>query len=388
MNNLNALEGQIVIRVRTDPQTVEIMSSRPLLASRILTGKTADEALAVIPLLFNVCGMAQSYAANQAITSALHQSYPQSIQAARELVLLAETAKENLLRIFMDWPVLFQLERGHVNLHYLAQLHKEFATTLFQFGEGFSLSADLNNDTSKIHQLISELYDFLADNVFQNSVENWLNLNPAQLQFWAENGQTVAAQAVQKIIENNWQGIGAVDYSGLPALDDHALTERLDAEDADDFIAFPDWQGHCFETSALSRQYRQPLVQGLTEAFSTGLLTRWVARLVELAQIPEQMRQWASQLESTESVPQQSNGSGLGMVEAARGRLIHRVCMQQGVISQYQILAPTEWNFHPQGVLFKSLSALTEHAVERQQQLIHLLIHAFDPCVGYQLELS
>jgi len=191
-----------------------------------------------------------------------------------------------------------------------------------------------------------------------------------QLIPWAADSDTIASRSVHQIIENNWQSAGAVDYCGLPDLDAHALTERLDAEDADDFIAFPDWQGNCFETSVYSRQYRQPLVQSLTETFSTGLLACWVARLVELAQIPRQMRQWMGQLEQTALTEPPSSANGLGIVK------------------QYQILAPTEWNFHPQGVLFRSLLSVEEETKDRRQQVMHLLIHAFDPCVGYQLELN
>ena len=388
MNNLNALEGRIIIRISDKPRSCEVVSSRPLLASRILTGKTADEALAVIPLLFNVCGMAQAYAAHKAISTGMTQTHSQAVQAARELVVLAETGRENLLRVFMDWPLLFQMERWCGNLHYLAQLHKDFAAALFKNGDAFSLTAILKSDILAIQALISEFEDFLSDHVFKTSPNQWLGFNQAQLMSWAADSDTIASRSVHQIIENNWQSAGAVDYCGLPELNADALTERLDAEDADDFIAFPDWQGSCFETSAYSRQYRQPLVQSLTETFSTGLLARWVARLVELAQIPRQMRQWLELLEQTTLTAPQSSANGLGIVEAARGRLIHRVKMQQGIVKQYQILAPTEWNFHPKGVLFRSLLSVEEEKADRRQQVMHLLIHAFDPCVGYQLELS
>ncbi|MCG7963106.1 MAG: nickel-dependent hydrogenase large subunit, partial [Candidatus Thiodiazotropha taylori] len=78
---------------------------------------------------------------------------------------------------------------------------------------------------------------------------------------------------------------------------------------------------------------------------------------------------------------------GLGEVEAARGRLFHRAVQQQGKIHQYQIVATTEWNFHPQGVVCQGLKTLSAKHEKRLLQQAEQLISAVDPCVGFQLEL-
>ena len=43
------------------------------------------------------------------------------------------------------------------------------------------------------------------------------------------------------------------------------------------------------------------------------------------------------------------DGIGLGWAENARGRLLHLVQLQGGRAALYRIVAPTEWNFHPDG---------------------------------------
>ena len=52
---------------------------------------------------------------------------------------------------------------------------------------------------------------------------------------------------------------------------------------------------------------------------------------------------------------QNGTGTGLGLVESARGCLCHRVAVAAGRVSDYKILAPTEWNFHPEGPLTRGL---------------------------------
>jgi len=79
---------------------------------------------------------------------------------------------------------------------------------------------------------------------------------------------------------------------------------------------------------------------------------------------------------------------GVSQVEAARGRLIHRVEIEQDVISNYQILAPTEWNFHPQGLIKESLAHISAKNDKQWQHIAHLIINAIDPCVGYQLRMK
>jgi coenzyme F420-reducing hydrogenase alpha subunit len=60
--------------------------------------------------------------------------------------------------------------------------------------------------------------------------------------------------------------------------------------------------------------------------------------------------------------------------------------LERGRIARYRILAPTEWNFHPQGVVAESLGALQGNSNEIEQQA-RMLVDAIDPCVGYDLEV-
>ena len=61
--------------------------------------------------------------------------------------------------------------------------------------------------------------------------------------------------------------------------------------------------------------------------------------------------------------------------------------IENDTINKLVILAPTEWNFHPEGVAAKSLNDLDASSPHELRQQAELLIHAIDPCVGYHLNI-
>jgi Ni,Fe-hydrogenase III large subunit len=77
-------------------------------------------------------------------------------------------------------------------------------------------------------------------------------------------------------------------------------------------------------------------------------------------------------------------------VEAARGSLRHVVQLNaQGLVKNYEILAPTDLTFASQGVVSEGLQALMQTASSSELvSQARLWIAALDPCVAYDLELS
>jgi Ni,Fe-hydrogenase I large subunit len=65
--------------------------------------------------------------------------------------------------------------------------------------------------------------------------------------------------------------------------------------------------------------------------------------------------------------------------------LLHVVRLRQGKVAEYRIVAPTEWNFHPDGPLAQALSGLApgaDLAVRAQ-----LVAQSLDPCVAFGIEV-
>ena len=390
---MNAIEGQLQIDLfphKSPDARVEISSSRPVQASKVMIGKTAEEVLQLLPLMYNVCGVAQARTSLKAIHNKLAIAEKRNEQAARDMLVLVENAREHLFRILVDWPTLFKLAHDKTQLPLLGRLIKEFKQALFQNGDAFSLHSQLQVESPLITQLIAQLEDALQQAIFHQPTEQWLQINDIDTLYnWSKGYDSTATNSLSIICDHGWTSQGFSRLDSLPELDDSQLMQRFNDSAAEQFIALPEWDGQRYETTTLSRQMDQPLIQSLAQEFHNTLITRWVARLLELARIPGQLRELQAIAESSDAMvtEAQSANTGLAQTEAARGRLIHHVEIDNEKISQYQILAPTEWNFHPRGLITQSLSNLTTKDPELLQQLARLMINVIDPCVGYELKV-
>ena len=54
-------------------------------------------------------------------------------------------------------------------------------------------------------------------------------------------------------------------------------------------------------------------------------------------------------------------------------------------MERYLIVAPTEWNFHPEGAAAQALALIAGSGRSDARGLADLMITAFDPCVEYSL---
>lgn len=102
---------------------------------------------------------------------------------------------------------------------------------------------------------------------------------------------------------------------------------------------------------------------------------------------PRAARLFHGNVMAVASATQAPCGIGLAQLEAARGRLVHRVELVDGRIGRYQIVAPTEWNFHPHGPVATGLRKLPNVDDTALRLAAGLLISGVDPCVDYVLSL-
>jgi len=388
------IEGRLQIDlypVAGQPNRVRIQSSRPLLAARIFQGKHPHEVLLQLPLVFSVCGIAQATAAVQAFRQALEIAASAPDDAARALLVQMETAREHLWRILIDWPEFLDEPADASRVASLHAMLPVFRKALFDAGDAFSLQAELQVDADTLQAQIDHLDGLLAGLVFGEPPAQWLRISePGALHDWSRRSGSVAARLLQTVSGRGWQGLGAADCGFLPDLEADRLNRQLAAPEADRFIAKPLWDDRACETTPLARQRDSGLIRSLSREYGNGLLTRLVARLVELAQIPAVMRALVAQTGAARSRyvnPALPAGVGIGQVEAARGRLVHRIELDDGVVHRYQILAPTEWNFHPDGVVARGLAQLPGSDAAALQCQAAMLINTVDPCIGYDLQV-
>ncbi len=374
-------EGRLNIRLHARGgrvEAVEIRSSRPVHASRVFVGKGVEAALSLLPLLFSVCGTAQACAGVRACEQALGHSPGPETERLREALVGLETLQQHLWHLMLRWPAFLgeaPLEEAMIGARRLLDARRrQLSPDEGPFRPGREVGKIRGGEPAAGEALVR----LLAETVFGEPPEAWLErVALAELEAWVAGRRTVAARLLDQVMARNWQGVGRSPVPHLPLLHEAQLRPAF-REDA--FVERPRWQGMCRETSALTRT-RSPLLQRLHDTLGNGLLTRLVARLTEVARLA---------LEPPALAPLPADGAGegtgIGRAEAARGRLFHRVELDGERILDYRILAPTEWNFHPRGVVASSLSGIAGTAAEIERQA-RLVVDAIDPCVGYDLEI-
>ncbi|MBT3197132.1 MAG: hypothetical protein HN842_10695 [Gammaproteobacteria bacterium] len=380
------LEGRISIDLSYpshDTGVVTLSSSRPVHASTLFEGKTIEETLQTLPLLFSICSTAQACAAVRACEQATKSQPPTGVEPIRQQLLSIEMIREHLWRILLGWSERVGTPPPESALAEVMRLQQELRQSLTAGDSPFRIVVSpFEPDMASFQQAVQQLKALLKQTVLGVDCSTWLQIESIdQLHQWISRQQGVATQLLHKIWQQQWHGLGRCLIPPLPTLEWDRLNQALSHSN---YVEQPEWAGEPAETTPLTRT-DSPLLHQLQLEYGNGLLVRLIARLTELAQLVESLDQPHSSTPSP--VGFASGESGIGCCEAARGLLVHRVTLENEQIRQYQILAPTEWNFHPDGVVVRALQQLPAESPHLQQQA-SLIIHAIDPCVGYDLTIN
>jgi len=156
----------------------------------------------------------------------------------------------------------------------------------------------------------------------------------------------------------------------------------------------PRLDGRAAEVGALARQVvaQDPLLSGeVAGVGGSTVFSRILARMVELAKVLTAAERWVDEIRLKQPfcVPSRpvADGSGIGLVEAARGSLGHWLTIRDGRIERYQIIAPTTWNFSPRdvhgqpGPLEQALAGLDVGASGAKSPQVQHIVRSFDPCM-------
>ena len=155
----------------------------------------------------------------------------------------------------------------------------------------------------------------------------------------------------------------------------------------------PRLAGEVVETGAIARQLAagQSLVRDAVAHHGGSVYTRVLARLIELARVVPMVEGWLREIQpgaafcAPTRLPDE--GRGVGLSEAARGSLGHWLVVQRGRIANYQIVAPTSWNFSPRdaagepGALEQALVDAPVLEGEKTPVAVQHIVRSFDPCM-------
>ncbi len=370
------LSGALRLRARWAGGRIEAVSvdNRRARAASLLCGRDGTELAERVPRLFSVCAQAQAAAAGAAWRAAGGEEVPVAAGGTPvDIAVLLETTQEHLWRLLVDWPLLLGHEPDRAGA---VEAHRRVATAMRGagadlpvlgralregplaqlLGEGVAAVEDSLGgcgtgglDSNRLPGLAGRLLADLA------RIETCAPLLPPPLRFAAE----------------------------LPAAQ---CLGHLPWPWSDSVCAEPEWDQAPAETGALARRIGHPLVHELV-ASGRVLSARLLARLLELVE-------GVRRLAGTAPLPAPVDafavpaGGGLARVGTARGVLLHWLRIEHGRVADYAIVAPTEWNFHPRGVLARQVLGARAEDAAAARRYLEAVILSLDPCVEHEIELD
>jgi len=381
-----AIEGELIVRLDCEDRRVRqvtVRSTRPMIAARLLSGKTAVDAALMVPRLFSICGGAQGTAAAAALAAA--GATGQEFEfASRDREVMLEALQDTFWHLLIDWP----------NTTGTAPCSTPVAAARFQIASAMRATDGSPRlyDAAAMRELGVRLSRIASQSIFGAAPAAWLELPSVDaLRVWCGRRETVPAIMLGRVLAD-WPTLGRSGTPLMPPAQAEALLHSVVPAMRDDpaFACVPSWAGAAVETGGLARMRHEPLVLALQEQFGNAVVTRVVARLTELARL---LLALAGSDPRTDLPPRVQSmplakGEGLAAVETARGLLLHRACLHEQCVTDYQIVAPTEWNFHPEGALVRGVTGLEAVDDLHLVGAAGLAMHALDPCVAFRVEAT
>lgn len=206
------------------------------------------------------------------------------------------------------------------------------------------------------------------------------------------NGHSLEPVNINQIAEDARHAWLADGGAALPPAVGLTLPQ-IDKPEAYTWNKAPRLDGQVLETGALARQLAdgQPLIRVLWQRSRGNVLTRVLARSLELARLvilaEQYLRAIVPEAECCVEAHLPDHADAYGLCEAARGSLGHWLSIRDGRIANYQIIAPTSWNFSPRdragtpGALEAALVGAPVLDGDKTPVSVQHIVRSFDPCM-------
>ena len=359
----NAVAGNVVTGLALvqlfiadgEVKQVNIRIDRPAAAARrLLLGKTPAEALKLVPLLFAVCGAAQSAAAATACERAMGMASDPARLSVRARLAATEALLAHGRFFALDWP---QVTGEAPQVEAFTRLRKALAP----------VPAIL--DPARV--------------AFVPGAEA-ARVDAAALRAAARN----AAAVMQELTETARTSANDIPFAVIPAKAGiHLFRNVADEDDKKD----ADWFAERLAADAGFAE--RPDIDGVPALNLPGNLPGETpptlsaeALLASRAAAAMRTAETLASDDADDMPTPIAAHEGCGLAWTARGLLAHWVRLEQGRIADWRAVAPTEWNFHPQGALAQALTGLP--AGPQLKAAAERLVCALDPCVPWRVEIT
>ena len=372
-----SLAGQYLLHPGSQPS---IVGSRPVMGGarlgRLLRGQQCDGVVNMLGNVLTLCAHAQRRTARMVLLAA-EQQEPAQVAPESTRLLQLETARDHLRSMALDWP---QRQLGTTAnpawLRWLAQCPVPLVAPS-------NALTSVQASTQKV-----QLQTWLESTILRMPIAQWLtnfhNENSFAAWCTAEADRAAPLQCLAawhttaQHLQPMTRTLDVLDADATQQAT-HLRTIALDLCTSPDFALRPLWLGACAESGAWSR-----LCHRQTSSTGHSAWSRLQARWVELLELVRGPVDAHANLLHSGALPL-GGGQAIAWCEMARGLLLHWVQLDaQHRVQDYRVLAPTEWNFHPEGALAQALTQLNP----TDAAAAWCLASAYDPCVDCSVNVQ
>jgi len=354
----------------------------------ILQSKPAMDALVITPRVCGICGHSHLFAAVRAIESVYANSgFPLEIspkaQILRELTLSLELIQNHFKWLYMViYPELSHLLQrpiadscrlkgayaASLATKVLAIFAGQWPHSSYMIPGGVTCDPTYV-DTVRAMGILDELMRWFEKEVTGISMEEYLSISSAK-DLSRVSGDMRDIDKMLRTAKMHKQGfsydrymvlgkhgfstpskymsrrMGKVNPKLVTLEDPYTVDEKTYAKNAL-------YQNNAFETGPLARAVTNgvPFIKYLHRYFRDSTYTRTMARSYETALLLNHCKTLLNSIKIDEPSfiePSKKitslSGEGVGIVEAPRGPLIHKVTLNKGIIDHYTLITPTQWN--------------------------------------------
>jgi len=386
---INQIEGEATLHFEIENKkvsfaTVAFPHFRGM--ESILEGKKGLDALVITPRVCGICGHSHLFATVRAIEDAYKNAgkkveLTKKVQSIREFTLIMEMIQNHYKWLYLT--ILPSLSKLVESKRVQTPLKGAFASNLASKAiaifagqwphssymvPGGITTDPTNMDILKVDAVLDELIEFFQKETLGIGVEEFLNFESCK-EF--EHLESDISFVEKSLIELKMQEKGfaydrflvigkhnfstvsklkqtrpfSIDVTHVNLQDSYSPNQKTYAKNAQ-------YKGLYYETGPLARAIssNSKLVKNMHRRFKDSAYSRVMARVFELATLLKEAKQLLQSIDISEASFQtpsdlsKISATGVGVVEAPRGPLMHTVTLERGVITHYEIITPTQFN--------------------------------------------
>ena len=328
------------------------------------------DACVINPRICGICGHSHLIATAQAIENALNIKITKKAKIFREITLGLEIIQNHIKWFYITLFPTVKKKNYFKALNFTKDVAKLIAIIAGQFPHNSyaipgGVTCDLTNlEIIKIKNFLMELFD---------RYQNFIDINGK-------------SRDLEELFENIPKNIGKSLNRFLVLGDNlyfksNGYYQYVKEEKSTSLNKNALYKGEFYEVGPLARNLDNELVKSVYGKYQDSIYTRIFARLYEVNLIFEYLLKIIDKIDIDEKSyikPNKKSGEGIGVIEAPRGSLIHKVKIEDEKIKEYSVIVPTQFNLS-NGTKNKPSPAQAS-LINENEKYTNLIFKCFDIC--------